>query len=87
VYLQALCPGFTITEFHKTPEYTGFKRSKIPRFMWLSAEQVVRESLEALPRHKVLCVPGVWYRLIVGAARAPFIGSLVQILGARFFRK
>ena len=37
VKLQALCPGFTYTEFHDTPEYTGFNRRKIPRILWLTS--------------------------------------------------
>lgn len=87
VYLQALCPGFTVTEFHQTSEYTGFRRDKIPGFLWLSAEQVVRESLIALQRHQLICIPGGWYRLIVGLARAPISSSLIHYVGTHFLRK
>lgn len=41
--VQALCPGFTITEFHDTPEYTRFSRQSIPRILWLTSAQVVTE--------------------------------------------
>jgi short-subunit dehydrogenase len=63
VQAQALCPGFTYSEFHQR---MGAGRRRPPRWMWLSAEQVVRESLRCLDRRgPVICVPGVGYRLMV----------------------
>src|SRR5689334_15267421 len=42
VRVQALCPGFTYSEFHDT---AGLDRTKLaPKAWWLSAEQVVAES-------------------------------------------
>jgi short-subunit dehydrogenase len=41
VRVQVLCPGFTHTEFHDTPEYARFSRGSLPRMMWQSAEEVV----------------------------------------------
>jgi hypothetical protein len=69
VRVQALCPGFTYTEFHDTLEYSGFSRRQIPRLAWVSAESVVRESLAALPRGPVVCVPGWQYKLVVPMMR------------------
>ena len=38
VRIQALCPGFTYSEFHDS---AGMDRSVIPRSLWMSAEDVV----------------------------------------------
>jgi hypothetical protein len=62
VSVQALCPGFTYSEFHDT---LGVSREKTasPAF-WLSAEQVVDASLEGLQRGKLFIVPGWRYRVL-----------------------
>ena len=67
VRVQALCPGFTRTEFHA--RMTGPAESH-PRFLWLSAKKVVAHSLQRLERGgPVVCVPGFRWRLIVLAIR------------------
>ncbi|MGZ8391647.1 MAG: SDR family NAD(P)-dependent oxidoreductase [Gemmatimonadales bacterium] len=63
VKVQALCPGFTRSEFH---ERMGLEVGDIPGWMWLSATSVVKSSLAALGRGRpVVCVPGVRYKLLV----------------------
>ncbi|MGO9262094.1 MAG: SDR family NAD(P)-dependent oxidoreductase [Bryobacteraceae bacterium] len=62
VTVQALCPGFTYTEFH---DVAGVDRATIPKWIWLSAESVVDASLAGLDRRKLFVVPGWKYRLIV----------------------
>jgi uncharacterized protein len=67
VQVQALCPGFTRSEFHERMGEDGGVR---PRFAWLGAGQVVRASLEQLDRRgAVVCVPGVSYKLLVALIR------------------
>ena len=58
VQVQALCPGFIDTDFHKTSEYKDVRRSYIPKFMFGEAEPVVTASLKALRRGQVVCIPG-----------------------------
>ncbi len=41
IIVQALCPGFTVTEFHDTEIMTEFNREKVPSVLWMTAEQVV----------------------------------------------
>jgi uncharacterized protein len=67
VRVQALCPGFTHSEFHQRMQAdTG----ALPHWMWLNAEKVVRASLRNLRRAgPVICVPGLGYKLIVFALR------------------
>ncbi len=69
IKVQALCPGFTHTEFHDTPEYQGYDRSEIPELLWMSAEEVAAQSLNALDRNQVIFVPGFKNRLLATVAR------------------
>jgi short-subunit dehydrogenase len=66
VTVTAVCPGFTATEFH---ERAGVDMSGVPRRMWLTAEQVVREGLADAFDGKVLSVPSRQYGGLVLAAR------------------
>ena len=60
VRVQALCPGFTLTEFHDAPEYAPYHiKERIPAWLWMKPEQVVEESLQALGEDRVICVPGI----------------------------
>lgn len=59
VRVQALCPGFTLSEFHDTMR---FDRKLIPAGLWMSAEDVVSASLEGLARGKLIVVPGWRYQ-------------------------
>lgn len=43
--------------------------SRLPEAGWLTAEQVVRESLADLARGKVVSVPSLRYRVAVGLLR------------------
>lgn len=66
VEIQALCPGFIRTEFHQR---AGIEMSTIPKFMWLSVEQVVRASLSDLDKGKVISIPGVQYKTLTTFGR------------------
>jgi len=59
VSVQALCPGFTHTEFHKSPN----KMKGTPAFMWMPPEPVVEASLAAVGK-RVVVVPGLANRLV-----------------------
>lgn len=58
VKLQCLCPGFTKTEFHEVGDFKGFNRSLIPENLWMSAEEVVKLSLEAVSNDEIIFIPG-----------------------------
>jgi hypothetical protein len=62
VRVQALCPGFTYSEFH---DVMGMDRSRIPGFLWLRAEDVVEMSIAGLARGKLFVVTGGAYKAIV----------------------
>lgn len=70
VTIQALCPGFTYTEFH---DVVGTRDivSKMPDYMWMRAEDVVAISLKRFgdPKAPVMLVPGRWNRFLAMLAR------------------
>jgi short-subunit dehydrogenase len=76
VKVQALCPGFTTSEFHDTPEYEGFNRGQVPGPLWMSADAVAEGSLAALASDDVIVVPGRAYRGIVLTANSPLRGAI-----------
>ncbi|MBN1555512.1 MAG: SDR family oxidoreductase [Phycisphaerae bacterium] len=67
VRVQALCPGFTYTEFH---DVLGMDRKLVPKFWWLDAQYVVDQSLRDLKRGKVISIPSARYKLLAGVFRA-----------------
>lgn len=68
VRVQALCPGFTYSEFH---DVAGMDRTKMaPKAWWYPAEQVVEESLAGLEKDKLFVIPGFRYRALVALVNA-----------------
>lgn len=63
IHVCALCPGFTYSEFH---DVNGARElvSKMPKWMWMDAERVVREGLKAVERGRVVYIPGHINRVI-----------------------
>ena len=66
VRMQALCPGFTYTEFH---DVLGIDRKFISIAWWMPAEDVVAASLQGLEKGKLFVVPGWRYKLLVSVIR------------------
>ncbi|MCL2782078.1 MAG: SDR family NAD(P)-dependent oxidoreductase, partial [Actinomycetia bacterium] len=58
VAVMALLPGFTKTEFH---ERMGVRRSSAPRWMWLDADDLVRQALADFVKGKVFSIPSKRY--------------------------
>jgi short-subunit dehydrogenase len=66
VQAQALCPGFTRTEFHSRMA----EPDRLPGFAWLSSQAVVEHSLRCLDRGgPTVCIPGLRFRFLVGLIR------------------
>jgi hypothetical protein len=86
VKVQALCPGFTYSEFH---DRIGMKRAAIPKSLWLTAEFVAAESLRGFDRGQVIVVPGWRYKAIVAFMRlmpGALLRRISAILGRRYRR-
>lgn len=80
VTVQALCPGFTITEFHDQQERVKFERRSLPGFLWGSSEAVVRASLAAFRRGQSLCVPGALNHFIMWIGRLGLVEPLLPLV-------
>jgi short-subunit dehydrogenase len=64
IRIQALCPGFTRTEFHEVGDLKNYDRKAIPDSMWMSPDKVVSLSLKALGKSKkIIFIPGWKKRL------------------------
>lgn len=76
VRVMALCPGFVRTEFH---DRASMDTSGIPDFLWLSADDVVKEAMRDLARGKWVSVPDLRYKVIAGAGRLIPRGLAAQV--------
>ncbi|MGH9592211.1 MAG: SDR family NAD(P)-dependent oxidoreductase, partial [Bryobacteraceae bacterium] len=74
VTVQALCPGFVLTEFHDT---LRMDRSTIPAAWWMTADFVVEESLRGFGRRTLFVIPSWRYKLIVAFLRL-LPGSVIR---------
>ncbi|WP_346958433.1 SDR family oxidoreductase [uncultured Arthrobacter sp.] len=66
VKVTAVCPGFTHTEFH---DRMGMDKTVAPRWMWLQADQVVREGLADNEKGKAVSIPSKRYKILTAATR------------------
>lgn len=62
VTVQALCPGFTYSEFHD--KMSADRKSLAGSAFWMTADQVVDASLDGLRRRKLFVIPGWRYQLL-----------------------
>ena len=63
VKVTVVCPGFTRTEFQVR---AGIDSSKVPGFLWQSAEEVAAGALAALEQNRAVYVPGTFNRVTAG---------------------
>jgi uncharacterized protein len=59
VTVQALCPGFTLSEFH---DVTATDRSTVPSWLWMTADFVAEQSLRGFDRRQLIVIPGWRYK-------------------------
>jgi uncharacterized protein len=82
IRVQALTPGFTVTEFHSRlgADFTKEQRR------WMKPEEVVDNSLRAMEKAQVVCIPGFRRRLIVKLASAlprPIYYKVMKFIGEK----
>lgn len=75
IFVQALCPGFTATEFH---DRLGVNCAAIPRWLWMASDDVAAGSLRALKHGSVVYVPGIGNRALIALFRNPLTAPLLR---------
>ena len=68
VHVSALCPGFTYSEFHDV-NGTRAGVSKLPDYMWMSAEECAELGVEACELNRAVFIPGRVNKAIGVAAK------------------
>jgi len=76
VRVQALCPGFTRTEFQQV---AGTDAGRFPSFVWQTPEEVVAASLDGLRKGTLLCIPGLKNQALM-AFRGPISRGVTRRL-------
>lgn len=66
VTATVLNPGLTHTEFHAR---AAMDESAWPAFVWLQADDVARQALDAVRRGQVICTPSLRYQIANAALR------------------
>jgi uncharacterized protein len=69
VHVTALCPGYTLTEFHDVNGTRQEVSGAYPAWMWQTAEQVARVGYEACEANRPQVTPGVMNTLLAGLAK------------------
>ena len=77
----ALCPGFTVTEFH-TASGVQDEMDRVPSFLKFSAERVAKEGVEAMFAGKPIYVPTMTYKILVFMLKN-FPESLLSLFGRK----
>ena len=81
VVVQALCPGFTYSEFH---EAMGAGRTNgMGPAWWHTAEEVVDASIEGLQKRKLFVVPGWRYKLVTAIVSRLPVGLRTKVESIR----
>jgi short-subunit dehydrogenase len=88
VRVTAVCPGFTLSEFHDVTG-TRDRMNKMPGFLWLEADAVANEAYDAVMGGRSVVVNGTIYRLLVWLSNAMPRGIARVVSGAagRRYRK
>lgn len=87
VHVSALCPGFTLTEFH---DVNGTREgvNKLPNFMMMMADDCARAGVDALEANKAVYITGRVNRSLARLNRwAPWLGRKVINSGSSKYRK
>ena len=69
VHVTALCPGYTLTEFHDANGTREAVSSAYPAWMWQTAEHVARAGYEACEANRPKVTPGIMNNVLAGLAK------------------
>jgi short-subunit dehydrogenase len=69
VHVSALCPGYTLTEFHDANGTRAAVSTAFPRAMWMTAGAVVEAGLAGVEANRPVVIPGALNRVLALVAR------------------
>lgn len=69
VHVTALCPGYTLTEFHDANGTRAEVSAAYPGWMWQSADHVARVGYAAVEANRPGVTPGAMNNLLAGLAK------------------
>lgn len=69
VHVTALCPGYTLTEFHDANGTRAEVSFAYPAWMWQTADHVARVGHDACEAGRAQVTPGVMNNLLAGLAK------------------
>ncbi|MCW8870642.1 MAG: SDR family oxidoreductase [Proteobacteria bacterium] len=78
VHVTAVCPGFTYTEFHDV-NGTRSRMNKLAKSLWMTADEVVEQSLQALSENKAVKING-WRNQLIALMTRLFPDKLIRAL-------
>lgn len=84
VHVTAVCPGFTLSEFHDVIG-TREKVRRIPKLFWMDAATVARQGFDACEAGRAIYVTGGINRVIAAAVR--FLPNRIVVDAARMTAK
>jgi uncharacterized protein len=64
IHVQALCPGFTRTDFHEKLSWSADKLKNRGIARWMTADEVVRKSFKNIRKRRIVYIPGFWNKMI-----------------------
>jgi short-subunit dehydrogenase len=69
VHVTALCPGYTLTEFHDANGTRAEVSAAYPAWMWQTAEKVARIGYDSVEANRPAVTPGVMNNILAGLAK------------------
>jgi uncharacterized protein len=69
VHVTALCPGYTLTEFHDANGTRAEVSAAYPAWMWQTAERVARVGYAAVEANRPRVTPGAMNNILAGLAK------------------
>ena len=81
VHVTALCPGYTLTEFHDVNGTRAEVSAAYPSWMWQTAEHVAEVGYAALEANRPKVTPGFMNNLLAGLAKHLPDGMALRMVG------
>jgi short-subunit dehydrogenase len=86
VHVSALCPGFTVSEFHDVTGTRDAVHAGTPRWAWQGAEAVAEAGYRAVEANRPVCVPGAPNKAMAALTKLAPDDWVMGLMGRRMAR-